>query len=93
MFRLVGIDSRLPFDNLSRDPECLLLRRRARRTGNPRFGGLVQKNCRRKIGKIAKRIAMIAAWLGDKDLACEQLSILIHAPSNLSYSQLKLMPF
>jgi hypothetical protein len=24
MFRLVGIDSRLPFDNLSRDPECLL---------------------------------------------------------------------
>jgi TolB-like protein/Tfp pilus assembly protein PilF len=40
-----------------------------------------------------KYFAMIAAWIGDKDLACEQLGIAIHPPSNLSYGQLKLMPF
>jgi hypothetical protein len=44
MFWLVGMTAGLPFDNLSRDPECLLLRRRAGQNGNPRFGGLVQKN-------------------------------------------------
>jgi Flp pilus assembly protein TadD len=38
-------------------------------------------------------LAMIAAWVGDKDLACEQLSIAIHNPSDLSYGELKLMPF
>jgi hypothetical protein len=36
---------------------------------------------------------MIAAWLGDKDLACEQLDIALRRPSDLSYGQLKLMPF
>jgi hypothetical protein len=36
---------------------------------------------------------MIAAWLGDKDLACEQLAIALRRPSDLSYGQLKLMPF
>jgi TolB-like protein len=40
-----------------------------------------------------KYLAMIAAWLGDKDLACEQLTIAIRSPSDLSYGQLKLMPF
>jgi len=40
-----------------------------------------------------KYLAMIAAWVGDKDLACEQLAIAIHRPSDLSYGQLKLMPF
>jgi TolB-like protein/Tfp pilus assembly protein PilF len=39
-----------------------------------------------------KYFAMIAAWIGDKDLACEQLGIAIHPPSNLSYGQLKLLP-
>ena len=39
-----------------------------------------------------KYLAMIAAWLGDKDLACEQLAIAIRSPSGLSYGQLKLMP-
>jgi TolB-like protein/Tfp pilus assembly protein PilF len=39
-----------------------------------------------------KYLAMIAAWIGDKDLACEQLAIAIRGPSSLSYGQLKLMP-
>ncbi len=38
-------------------------------------------------------LAMIAAWLGDKDLACEQLASIIRRPSSLSYGQLKLLPF
>ncbi|HSS17346.1 MAG TPA: protein kinase [Candidatus Dormibacteraeota bacterium] len=38
-------------------------------------------------------LAMIAAWIGEKDLACEQLSIAIRSPSTLSYGQLKLLPF
>jgi serine/threonine protein kinase/tetratricopeptide (TPR) repeat protein len=37
--------------------------------------------------------AMIAAWVGDKDLACEQLATAIRPPSRLSYGQLKLLPF
>jgi hypothetical protein len=42
---------------------------------------------------MVKYLAMIAAWVGDKDLACEQLAIAIRNPSDLSYGQLKLMPF
>jgi TolB-like protein len=37
--------------------------------------------------------AMIAAWVGDKDLACEQLATAIRYPSSLCYGQLKLSPF
>jgi TolB-like protein/Tfp pilus assembly protein PilF len=37
--------------------------------------------------------AMIAAWVGDKDLACEQLATAVRIPSGLSYGQLKLLPF
>ena len=37
--------------------------------------------------------AMVAAWTGDKDLACEQLAIAIRYPSSLSYGRLKLLPF
>jgi len=40
-----------------------------------------------------KYLAMIAAWVGDKDLACEQLGTAIRIPSGLSYGQLKLLPF
>src|SRR5437867_759660 len=36
---------------------------------------------------------VIAAWVGDKDLACEQLASVIRRPSSLSYGQLKLLPF
>ena len=39
-----------------------------------------------------KYLAMIAAWAGDKDLACEQLAIAISRPGFLSYGELKLMP-
>jgi TolB-like protein/Flp pilus assembly protein TadD len=38
-------------------------------------------------------LAMIAAWVGDKDLACEQLAIAIRPPSTVSYGQLKLKPY
>jgi len=37
--------------------------------------------------------AMIAAWLGDKDLACEELATAIRYPSPVSYGRLKLLPF
>jgi serine/threonine-protein kinase len=38
-------------------------------------------------------LAMIAAWTGDKKLACEQLAIATRPPSTVSYGQLKLLPF
>jgi tetratricopeptide (TPR) repeat protein len=40
--------------------------------------------------------AMIAAWVGEKDLACEQLATAVRCPTSgndLSYGELKLMPF
>ena len=37
--------------------------------------------------------AMIAAWVGDKDLACQQLAVAIRSPGFPSYGRLKLMPF
>jgi TolB-like protein/Tfp pilus assembly protein PilF len=40
-----------------------------------------------------KYLAMIAAWTGDKDLACQQLAIVARPPSPLSYGQLKVLPF
>ena len=43
-----------------------------------------------------KYLAMIAAWVGEKDLACEQLATAVRSPisgMDLSYGQLKLMPF
>jgi tetratricopeptide (TPR) repeat protein len=38
-------------------------------------------------------LAIIAAWVGDKDLACEQLAIAIRPPSTVNYGELKLLPF
>jgi TolB-like protein/Tfp pilus assembly protein PilF len=38
-------------------------------------------------------LAKIAAWVGDNDLACEQLAIATPVPSGVSYGQLKLMPW
>ena len=38
-------------------------------------------------------LAMIAAWVGDKDLAFEQLERIIRLPSPLSYGTLKLCPW
>ena len=46
------------------------------------------------VGKaIVKYLAIIAAWIGDKDLACEQLAIVVRSPSSVSYGNLKLQPF
>ena len=46
------------------------------------------------VGKaIVKYLAIIAAWIGDKDLACEQLAIAVRPPSFISYGTLKLQPF
>src|SRR5205823_2630047 len=42
---------------------------------------------------MVKYLAMIAASVADKDLACEQLASIIRRPSSLSYGQLKLLPF
>jgi len=40
-----------------------------------------------------KYLAMVAAWVGEKDVAFEQLATSAQHPSDLSYGQLKLMPF
>jgi serine/threonine-protein kinase len=43
-----------------------------------------------------KYLAMIAAWVGQKDLACEQIITVVRSPTGgvfLSYGELKLMPF
>jgi hypothetical protein len=42
--------------------------------------------------KMIRYLAMIAAWVGDNDLACEQLAIVAHSPGDLSYGNLKLLP-
>jgi serine/threonine-protein kinase len=45
---------------------------------------------------VVKYLAMIAAWVGEKDLACEQLARAVRLPNSgfqLSYGELKLMPF
>jgi len=43
-----------------------------------------------------KYLAMIAAWVGEKDFACEQLATAVRCPYSgldLSYGELKLMPW
>jgi TolB-like protein/Tfp pilus assembly protein PilF len=45
---------------------------------------------------VIANFAMIAAWVGEKDLACEQLATAVRYPTSgvgLSYGELKLMPF
>ncbi len=37
-------------------------------------------------------LAMIDAWLGEKDLACEQLAIVARGPGAPTYGELKLLP-
>jgi TolB-like protein/Tfp pilus assembly protein PilF len=43
-------------------------------------------------GRIIVYLAMIAAWIGDKDLACQQLSAALEYPTSPTYGQLKLLP-
>jgi serine/threonine protein kinase/Flp pilus assembly protein TadD len=38
-------------------------------------------------------LARIAAWVGDNDLACEQVARASRLPSGVSYGELKLLPF
>ena len=38
-------------------------------------------------------LANIAAWVGDKDLACEQLARATRVPGGVSYGELKLLPW
>lgn len=38
-------------------------------------------------------LALIAAWVGDNDLACQELAAAIRYPGSLSYGHLKLFPF
>jgi Flp pilus assembly protein TadD len=38
-------------------------------------------------------LAIIAAWVGDNDLACEQLALAIQRRNEISYGELKLLPF
>jgi len=40
-----------------------------------------------------KYLAMIAAWVGKKDFACEQLAMASRRPGGVTYGNLKLMPF
>jgi TolB-like protein/Tfp pilus assembly protein PilF/predicted Ser/Thr protein kinase len=42
---------------------------------------------------ILELFAVIAAWVGEKDLACEQLALALQYPIALGYGQLKLLPF
>jgi serine/threonine-protein kinase len=42
---------------------------------------------------MVENLAMIAAWVGDKDLACQQLAIAVRITSGVTYGQLKLLPF
>ena len=38
-------------------------------------------------------LARIAAWVGDRELACQQLAVAIQVPSEVSYGELKLQPW
>jgi serine/threonine-protein kinase len=40
-----------------------------------------------------KYLSVVAAWTGEKDVACEELEAAVRFPSFLSYGQLKLLPF
>jgi serine/threonine-protein kinase len=43
--------------------------------------------------QMIKYLAMIAAWVGEKDLACERLATAVRDPGDISYGQLRLLPF
>ncbi len=42
---------------------------------------------------LVENLAVIYAWTGEKALACEQLDLVAQIPSNVTYGQLRLMPF
>jgi serine/threonine-protein kinase len=42
---------------------------------------------------MVKYLAITAAWVGEKDLACDQLAIAARLPSRITYGELKLLPY
>jgi TolB-like protein/class 3 adenylate cyclase/Flp pilus assembly protein TadD len=52
----------------------------------------VEKDAMLGVSLVAN-LAIIAAWVGDTDLAFEQLENIIRQPSDLTYGELKLMPW
>ena len=44
-------------------------------------------------GHIIELFAVVAAWVGEKDLACQQLSVALQHRIVVGYGQLKLLPF
>lgn len=44
-------------------------------------------------GHVQALFAMTAAWVGEKDLACEQLTLVLQHPTIFGYGQLKLLPW
>ena len=42
---------------------------------------------------VVEYLAIIAAWVGEKDLAFQQLETAVRMPNTLSYGQLKLLPY
>ena len=43
--------------------------------------------------RMIAQLAMIAAWAGEKKVACDQLAIAVRPPAPVTYGQLKLLPF
>ena len=52
----------------------------------------IEKDAVHGVGMV-QYLAMIAAWAGEKDVACEQLAIAVRPPSPINYGHLKLLPF
>jgi hypothetical protein len=40
-----------------------------------------------------QNLAIIAAWVGEKQLACDQLALTLQIPGTTSYGRLKLLPW
>ncbi|MEY2564070.1 MAG: hypothetical protein QOH88_2263 [Verrucomicrobiota bacterium] len=43
--------------------------------------------------RVLEILAVIYAWTGEKDLACEQLEVITKLPASVSYGQLRLYPY
>jgi serine/threonine-protein kinase len=43
--------------------------------------------------RMVEYLAVFAAWVGDKNLACELLGTAIRPPAPVTYGELKLIPF
>ena len=55
--------------------------------------GFVRQARQRTPKRMIVCLAKIAAWVGDNDLACEQLVRANRLPDGVSYGELKLLPF